>query len=178
MRIPPSSILVHHITGIDDEQLKGLLTGDTDAVVTLLSDDEDNLKALELAYKMGVPRLVVRPNDLSNAAEMAELGALTIDPTSAMVNLLEQTVVAPQNTSILLGQDSGREVVQVTVSNKDIDGMLLRDLRLPSDVLFMDLTRGDSVILPNGYTRLQLNDDVTIVGRGDSLTEAKLKIGY
>ena len=158
--------------------MKGLLTGDTDAVVTLLSDDEDNLKALELAYKTGVPRLVVRPNDLSNAAEMAEMGALTIDPTSAMVNLLEQTVKAPQNTSILLRQDSGREVVQVTVSNKDIDGMLLRDLRLPSDVLFMDLTRGDNVILPNGYTRVQLNDDITIVGRGDSLTEAKLKIGY
>ena len=173
-----SSILVHHITGIHDEQLKGLLTSDTDAVVTLLNNDKDNLKALELAYKIGVPRLVVRPNDLSNAAEMAEMGALTIDPTSAMVNLLEQTVKAPQNTSILLRQDSGREVVQVTVSNKDIDGMLLRDLRLPSDVLFMDLTRGDNVILPNGYTRVQLNDDITIVGRGDSLTEAKLKIGY
>lgn len=175
---PSSSILVHHITGINEEQLPGLLTSETDAVVTLLSDDSDNLKALEMAYEMGVPRLVVRPNDLSKASTMAELGALIIDPTSAMVNLLEQTVKAPQNTSILLRQDSGREVVQVTVNNKDIDGMLLRDLRLPSDVLFMDLTRGDSVILPNGYTRVQLDDEITIVGRGDSLTEAVLKIGY
>lgn len=173
-----TDIIVKHVSGIGEAELSGLLDEETDAVVAMLENDADNEKALEMAYKQGVPRLIVRPNDLSKTPIFAELGALVIDPTSAMVNLLEQTVRAPQNTSILLGQDSGREVIQITVSNRDIDGMLLRDLRLPGDVLFMDITRDGNVILPNGYTRLKLNDDVTIVGRRDNLTEAMLKIGY
>ncbi|MEM9776505.1 MAG: cation:proton antiporter [Chloroflexota bacterium] len=173
-----TDIMVQHVSGISAEQLNGLLNEETDAVVAMLENDEDNEKALELAYKQGVPRLIVRPNGLSRAQTFAEIGALIIDPTSAMVNLLEQTVRAPKNTSILLGQDSGREVIQITVSNRDIDGMLLRDLRLPGDVLFMDITRDGNVILPNGYTRIKLNDDVTIVGRHDDLVEAMLKIGY
>ena len=173
-----SKILAHHISNVSEEQLAGLLTDDTDAVVVMLDSDVDNGKALELAYTEGVPRLVVRPNDLGNAEAFAEYGALIIDPTSAMVNLLEQTVRAPQNTSILLRQDSGRQVVQATIRNEDIDGILLRDLRLPNDVLFLDITRDGNVILPNGYTRLRMDDDVTIVGRGDNLTEAVLKIGY
>lgn len=173
-----SQIVTHHIDGVSDEQLAGLLTDDTDAVVAMLSSDEDNRLALELAYAARVSRLVVRPNDLSSADAFDEYGALIIDPTSAMVNLLEQTVRAPQNISILLRKDSGRQVVQATVRNKDLDGVLLRDLRLPNDVLFLDITRDGNVILPNGYTQLRMDDDVTIVGPGDNLTEAVLKIGY
>ncbi|MFK7803813.1 MAG: monovalent cation:proton antiporter family protein [Anaerolineae bacterium] len=178
MSLEEHDLSIHHLAEVSAEHLSDFLNEETDAVVAMLGDDSDNEKALELAYKQGVPRLIVRPTELANSQVFAELGALVVDPASAMVNLFEQTVRAPQNTSMLLGQDSGREVVQVTVSNGDIDGMLLRDLRLPQDVLFMSITRAGNVILPNGYTRLQLNDDVTIVGRNDSLNEAMLKIGY
>ena len=170
--------IAHYLPAVDGTQLHGLLTEQTDAVVAMLNNDDDNLKTLELAYKQGVPRLIVRPDDLTNAQQFAELGALIVDPTSAMVNLLEQTVRAPQSAAILLHQDSGRELVQITINNSDVDGMLLRDLRLPNDVLFLDVTRDGNVILPNGYTRLHMKDEVTLIGRGDSLEEAMLKLGY
>jgi Trk K+ transport system NAD-binding subunit len=69
-------------------------------------------------------------------------------------------------------------MVQITIKNRDVDGLLLRDLRLPADVLFMDITRNGDVMMPHGYTKLQLDDEVTLVGRGDSLDEATLKLGY
>ena len=169
---------VHHLPTITAEALDGLLTNTTDAVVAMLADDDDNHKALELAYKKGVTRQVVRPNDLGNSERLNEFGALIIDPTSAMVNLLEQTVRAPQTAAVLLHQDSGRELVQVTVNNSDIDGQLVRDLRLPSDVLFLDVTREGNVILPNGYTRLRQGDEVTLLGREPSLSDAMLKLGF
>ena len=172
------SVVAHHLHIIDEEEMRGLITDETDAVVVMLEDDTANLQALEIAYKAGVPRLIARPHDLSLADRYAELGALVIDPTSAMVNLLRQTVRAPQNAAILLGQDAGREVVQMTISNRDIDGLLLRELRLPNDVLILDVTRDGNVILPNGYTRLRLDDEVTVVGREPSLEEVTLKLGY
>ena len=169
---------VHHIKAVSEEALSGLLTNSTDAIVTLLSDDDANQAALELAYKKGVTRQVVRPNDLGRSNQLNEFGALIVDPTSAMVNLLEQTVRAPQSAAVLLHQDSGRELVQVTVSNPDINGQLLRDLRMPTDVLLLDVTREGDVILPNGYTRLRHGDEVTLIGRQPSLDDATVKLGF
>ncbi len=173
-----TDVPVHYVSAITEDTMAELITNTTDAVVTLLADDADNLKALELAYKRGITRQVVRPNDLSQSDALSEFGALVVDPTSAMVNLLEQTVRAPQSAAILLHQDSGRELVQVTVSNPDIDGQLVRDVRLPNDVLFLDVTRDGDVILPNGYTRLKEGDEVTLIGREPSLSDAVMKLGF
>ncbi len=147
-------------------------------MVTLLADDDANQAVLDLAYRKGVNRQVVRPNDLSRSDQLAAYGALIVDPTSAMVNLLEQTVRAPQTAAVLLHQDSGREMVQVTVNNPDVDGQLLRDLRLPPDVLLLDVTRGGDVLLPNGYTRLRAGDEITLFGRETGLRDAVLKLGF
>ena len=169
---------VHHVPAITEQALDGLLSNSTDAIVAMLADDADNRLALELAYKRGVTRQVVRPNDLGQSEHLNEFGALVVDPTSAMVNLLEQTVRAPQTAAVLLHQDSGRELVQVTINNPDIDGQLVRDLRLPTDILFLDVSRDGNVILPNGYTRLRRGDEVTLLGREPSLSDATLKLGF
>ena len=177
-RFQEENIAMHHIPAITEAALEGLLNNKTDAIVAMLADDACNRQALELAYKRGVPRQVVRPNDLGKSEQLSEFGALIIDPTSAMVNLLEQTVRAPQSAAVLLHQDSGRELVQVTVNNPDVDGQLVRDLRLPSDILFLDVTRNGDVLLPNGYTRLKSGDEVTLIGREPGLSEAMDKLGF
>lgn len=177
-RLAAEDVIEYYIPSIDEKSMETLLTENTDAVVAMLEDDEANLRACELAYKLGVTRLIVRLNDLANAPKFRELGALVIDPTSAMVNLLDQSVRAPQSTAILLHQDSGREMVQITVNNPDVHGYLLRDLRLPNDVLFLDVTRDGQTLVPHGYTRLRLKDEVTLLGKVQSLEEATLKLGY
>lgn len=171
-------LVIHHIPAISESGLSGLLTNRTDAVVAMLEDDTCNRLALELAYKKGVSRQVVRPNDLGQREQLGEFGALIIDPTSAIVNLLEQTVRAPQSAAVLLHQDSGRDLVQVTVNNPDVNGQLVRDLRLPTDILFLDVTRDGDVLLPNGYTRLKVGDEVTLIGREPGLSEAMDKLGF
>lgn len=171
-------IPVYYIPAVTETTLKPLLPSGTDAVVMLLPNDHDNKRACEIAYQLRIPRLIVRPRDLANAEAFSSKGALIVDPTSAMVNLLHQTVRAPQSTAVLLNQDSGREMVQVTVNNPDIEGMLVRDLRLPGDVLLLDLFRDGQLIVPNGYTRLHLRDEITMIGQVASLEEATMKIGY
>jgi len=178
-RLQAEDVIEEYIPAVDAATLDGLINKNTDALIAMLPDDEDNYRACELARdKHGVQRIIVRPNDMSWAKRFRELGALIVNPASAMVYLLSQSVRAPQSASILLHQDSGREIMQVTVNNPEVDNLLVRDLRLPGDVLFIEVARNGQAIVPSGYTRLKLRDEVTLMGQPDSLSDVTLKLGY
>lgn len=178
-RLSHEDLLEHYLPTISEETLRELINSSIDAVVVMLPDDEENLKVAELAQmKFGVKRPIIRPNSVAMVEKFARMGALVVDPASAMVSLLNQSVRAPQTAAVLLHQDSGREMVQVTITNRDLAGLLVRDLRLPNDVLLLDLTRNGISIVPHGYTRVQLQDEVTLIGKASSLEEATIKLGY
>jgi Trk K+ transport system NAD-binding subunit len=65
----------------------------------------------------------------------------------------------------------------MTITNRELDGRLVRDLRLPPDVLLLEISRDGQVIVPHGYTRLRQGDEITVVGKPDSLREVSLRIG-
>lgn len=177
-RLAAEDVDERYIPEVSLQTLSGLITRATDAVVALLEKDEDNLRACQIALeKFGVPRLIVRPNRSELREQFRELGAIIVDPATAMVNLLEQAVRAPQSLSLLLHTDPVYDVVQMTVTNREIDGRLVRDLRLPSDVLLLEISRDGQAIVPHGYTRLRHGDELTVVGKPDSLREVGLRIG-
>lgn len=70
------------------------------------------------------------------------------------------------------------DIVQSTITNPDLDGTLIRDLRLPSDILILGIKRDGCTILPHDYTSLRLYDDMTLIGHLDSLDEVTVKLGY
>ncbi len=177
-RLAAEDVDERHIPEISLATLSGLINHSTDAVVALLEKDEDNLRACQIALeKFGVPRLIARPNRSDLREQFRELGVILIDPATAMVNLLEQAVRAPQSLSLLLHTDPVYDVVQMTVTNREIDGRLVRDLRLPADVLLLEISREGQAIVPHGYTRIRYGDEITVVGKPDSLREVELQIG-
>ena len=66
----------------------------------------------------------------------------------------------------------------MTINNPDVDGALVRDLRLPNDVLLLEVARNGQAMVPSGYTPLQLMDEVTLLGQPQSLSDVTLKLGY
>lgn len=167
------------IDDVDEKSMEKLVTKATDAVVAMLGSDEMNYRACEIAYeKYGIPRLVVRLNDLSWSDRFAELGASVVEPASAMVNLLDQFVRAPATAALLLHRDPDHEIVQITLSDPDINGLPLRDLRLPTDVRVLEIIRDGQSMVPYGMTELRLNDEVTFVGHKDRLEEVTARWGY
>lgn len=166
------------ISEIAHTELKPLLTN-TDAVVMMMSDDSANLKACELAYeRFGITRLIVRLNSVSWAEKFKPYEVHIVYPASAMVSLLDRYVRAPQSTALIMDEDPEHEVVQITVTDRDIDGLLLRELRLPSDVLVLDIRRDGIAIVPEGHSALRLNDEVTLIGKVSSLAEVTRRFGY
>lgn len=176
-RLAAEDVEERHVPEITEEAMSGLVRNDTRAIVAMLDDDEANAAALRLAGEMGVGSLVVRPSDPSSDAAYDGIeDLLIVDPATAIVSLLEQAVTAPQSATLLLRTDPGRIVTQISLTNPDLDSLSVRDLRLPTDVLLLQITREGSTIVVHGHTKLALGDEVLVLASSDSLREVRSRL--
>lgn len=164
-----------NISSINYNSLKSLGLNNTEAIILMLSD-EANYKINEFIYEnIGTKDVIVRLNKRENFEKFHKLGALIIEPATAMVSLLDHFVRSPNAASLLLGMDDDQDSMDVSIQNNDIHGMRLRDLRLPADVLVLSVKRKGQVLVSHGYTRLRLGDVITLVGSPHSLEKLKFK---
>ncbi len=148
-----------------------------DAVVAMLKDEE-NLEICRHFYEeYGLENLVVRYQGRVPIERFQELGCMVVDPTTATVHLLAQFVESPGGAAIFLGLEEGQRVVDVEMRDPALDGVPLRELRLPADVLVLAIHRGHEAIVTHGYTQLRLGDRVTLMGSPESLEEVMVKLG-
>ena len=144
---------------------------EVDAIVTMQSDEE-NYAICEMVYEhFGTETMVARLQDRANYEKFQKLGVLVVEPRTAVVSLLEHFVRAPAGTSLLLGMQETQQIVDVEVANPELNGVTIRDLRLPLDVLVLSIQREHQSLITHGYTRLQLGDKLTMVGETDMLEE-------
>ena len=98
-----------------------------------------------------------------------------VEPRTALVSLLEHSVISPSGTALLLGSEDGQEIVDVEMRNPHLDGISLRDLRLPTEVLVLSIHRDGHMLVPRGYVKFQVGDKITMVGPEDCLEEVMLR---
>lgn len=182
LRFGDEEIPVHVLEDLTLEELDPLDIGHAEAVVAMLSDDQ-NYRVCELVYEnYGDVDLVVRLNErppgkpVERLARFQELGVLIVDPSTAMVSLMDHMVRSPVATSILLGLEEGQDMVEITIRNPALHGIELRDLHLPVDALVLSVHRGDEIIVSHGYTRLRLGDEVTVLASVDSLEDVMMRL--
>jgi Trk K+ transport system NAD-binding subunit/NhaP-type Na+/H+ or K+/H+ antiporter len=166
---------VLHMDEFTIENLKKLDCEKVEAVVLMMSDNK-NYELAELIYEhVGTKEVIVRLNKRENFNKFHDLGALIIEPATAIVSLLDHFVRSPNAATLLLGMDEGQDSIDVEVTNKDIHGMRLRELRLPTDIIILSVKRKGHIIISHGYTRLRLGDVITLVGAEKSLEEVMFK---
>jgi len=165
------------LSDISLESFKKLNLKGADAIVCLLSDKE-NYKIANLVYEyFGTKDVIVRYNGAREYYErLINIGVRIMDPSLAMINLLDHFVRSPNATSLLLGLDKNKDSVDVQIRNKDIHGMTLRDLRFPTDVIVLSVIRKGQVLISHGYTRLRIGDFVTLVGTKESVENVRFKL--
>jgi len=157
------------------ETLKALDAEHAEAIVTMLTDDE-NYAICELVYEhIGTRDIIVRLNHRFNFNRFHQLGVLIVDPSTAIVSLLDHFVRSPQAATLLLGMQDDQDSRDVEVINQDMHSLRLRNLRLPSDVIVLSIKRRGNFIITHGYTRLRRGDTLTLVGSKESLNLVALK---
>jgi Trk K+ transport system NAD-binding subunit/Kef-type K+ transport system membrane component KefB len=169
--IDEDEITVKTLKQLDKNAIEDLEIESAHAVVTMLTDDENYFVASTVYEHIGTQDIIVRLNNRGNFDKFHELKALIIEPALAMVSLMDHFVRSPNATSLLLGMDESQDTADVVISNKDIHGMTLRDLRLPTDVIILSVKRKGQMIISHGFTRLRLGDVVTLVGSPHSLED-------
>ena len=153
--------------------------GNPDSIILLYPDDEKNFEIAEWLYEtIGSPNMITRLESGSFAQKFKEIGVKVIEPTAAMVNLLDHMVRAPEATNILLGFDKDQDTIDVEVRNPDLLGLRIRDLHLPQDVIILSLKRRGNTVITHGYTQLRLGDILTFVGSKESLKQVRLRFEF
>ncbi len=174
-----STIDIIHIPEYNKENISKIDLGNPDSVILLYPDDERNFEIAEWVYeKVGSPNIITRINSGTNANKFKEIGVKIIEPTAAMINLMDHMVRAPEATNILLGVDSQQDTIDVEVKNPDMMGLRIRDLHLPQDVIILSLKRKGNTVITHGYTQLRLGDILTFVGSKESLNKVRVKFEY
>ncbi|MBT3750024.1 MAG: potassium transporter TrkA [Bacteroidetes bacterium] len=170
-----SDVYIEFIDSLTLNTLKNIDAMKAEAIVLMLSDKE-NAIICELVYEhIGTREIIVRLNDRANFNRFHELGALIMEPSTAMVGLLDHLVRAPMATTMLLGMDEDHDTEDIEVLDRSIHGMALRDLRLPTDILILSVQRKGHMVVTHGYTRLRIGDIITVIGSDESLEELRLK---
>ncbi len=173
--VPEREIEIIPMLDLSPASLEKVGAGKAQAFVTLMRDEE-NLEICQAAYeRFGTQCVIVRSHDRSFWERYRALGATILDPGLAMVNLLDHFVRSPAAAALLLGMEKGQDVVELVVSNPNLQGTALRDLQLPGDTLVLSVFRNRASLICHGYTRLHVGDHITIVGSESSLEEVQLR---
>ncbi len=172
-----AEVEIHPISEVSFESFNRLGVGQADAIVVMLSDEE-NFRICELAYaSFSTQHLIVRLNQSNHAKRFHQLGALVVEPSTAVVNLLDQFVRSPSAATLLLGLEKDREVIEFELRNPDLQGFAVRDLMLPLDIHIISIRRHGEQIVCGGFTQLQFGDWLTVVGSKSSLEQVMLQFG-
>lgn len=177
MDIEAAEVDIRPIEDLTIEALHGLEAGKAEALVLMLSDDE-SYRICEMAYEhLGTKVLVVRLHDRANFQRFHELGALVVEPSTAMVGLMENFVRSPDAASIMMGMEEGQDIVGLEMQNPDLQGTLIRDVGLPLDIHILSIRRHGRFVVVGGYNPLVLGDHVTLAGSVESLEKVTLLFG-
>lgn len=170
-----SDIEMVRIKEINPETLRQVGADKAESIVAMLSDDE-NYRICEIAYEnFGTSEMVVRLNQGINFEKFNRLGVKIVEPSTAIVSLLDNFIRSPHATSLLLGMQKDQDTMEIELCNPDLHGLALRDLRLPQDIIILSITRGDQMIISHGYTQLRIGDTLTMVGSRKSLEKVRDK---
>jgi len=171
---PLEAIQICRLPNLSIESFRCLEIEKVESVVMMLQDDE-NYQAAEIIYEhFGTKSIVVLLHDHKNFERFKELGTLIVEPGTAIINLFDNFVRSPLGTSFLLGLDERQDVLDLEVRDPQLDGLFLRELTLPPDVLVLSVTHKGKQLISHGYTQLEIGDQVSVIGSPESLEKVSL----
>jgi trk system potassium uptake protein TrkA len=143
-------------------------TNRADVVVAVTGDDEDNLVICQVAKRrFNVPRVIARINNPKNEGIFRLLGIdATVSSTDLILSVIEQEIPEQALVPLLRLRHADVEVVDITLpKDSSLDGVAVRELRLPPESLSAFVIRGRDSIFPSGTTTLRSGDEILALTR-------------
>ena len=176
----PRSLIIHG-DGTDPELLTEERMPASDAFIALTDRDEDNLIISLYAHQEGVPKVVAKSSHQNYTSIARSAGVESVvSPKLTTAYQILRLIRGLQNSkgssmTALYRIAGGRaEAMEFRVRPDDRHlGVPLRDLsrHLRPGVLIAVIVRDGNVIIPDGSTSLQAEDDVIVVAQNSVITD-------
>lgn len=139
-----------------------------DILLSLTSQDQDNLVACQIAKKhYGVPRTIALVNDPEHQQVFEKLGiTVAFSPIELIANLIEQQTDFEAIKSLIPIAEGKITVAEIALNHDSpVLGKTLQELKLPKGSLISCILRKGEVIVPSGGTSLQVADRLILVSQ-------------
>ncbi len=119
-----------------------------------------------------MPLIIAQMQSAQYDAAYRATGARPINPALAVVTIFEGLLTHPMALALLTDHGDEMTIIEVAVTNPELDGRAQRAIELPHDALVVLVARGADRLIARGDTRLALGDLVTLVGSRPALDRA------
>ena len=166
--------VVIHGDATSFEILKEAKAESADAIIVTTNDDSVNALVILLAKQMGIKRLV---SSVNNDDLLPVFGHLNIDTVENPYRLngkyLYRAVQGP-NVKEFLDLGDGFELLELVVEQKScVANKFIKDLNkekiLPKESSFILVKRNNQIIIPEGETRIFVNDIVVVLSKKNNV---------
>ena len=145
-----------------------------DVVLSLTTQDEDNLIACQIAQKeYGVPRTIALVNDPENQQIFEKLGiTVAFSATQIIASLIEQQTASSDIQNLLPIAEGKVNVTEIALeADNPVVGLTINDVMLPDGTLIACILRQGEVIVPSGENSLRALDRLIVIGQPESYGE-------
>lgn len=166
------------INDFSSKSLKSINFKDIDSVVIFKKEHESFEIAQTIYENFGTKNVIVNLEKNTEKYNFKSIGAIVVEPASAVLNLLEHFVLSPKATSLIMGFEKSHKTEDIEILCNDLNGIAIEDLKLPIGILLLSVTRKDQMMLPHGYTRLKKHDIITVIGNEQDIQIVKAKMYF
>ncbi len=158
--------------GTQIEILDSAKVSESKAIICVTGTDENNLISCQLAKKIfNVPKTVAKVNNPKNAAVMKQLGVdNVINSTDNIALLIEREVETSKIKQLITLNHGEASISEIQLpDNYALDGVMLKNIKLPELFNIVSITRNNALIVPRGQSTLQSGDTLLVISESNSI---------
>jgi len=171
-----SSSIVINGDALDEEILKEANLDESETVLALTNDDENNIMACVLAEKKGDKKrtiAIVNKSNYSLLQSSLNIDDL-VDPRMTTVSRIMEQVHRGTIGTVYSVLDGEYEFIEAKISEKsDLVNKKIKDADLPDSIRIGAVVRKDEVIIPRSNFTFEKNDLVVFLTKRENLQEAE-----
>ncbi len=170
-----SRSIVLHGDGLSAELLEEAGLENTDAVLALTDDDKTNLLTCVRAKSENCPLTVALINEQSLSPLMTPLGIdALVNPRATTVSSILRHIRHGRIQGVYSVGDAEAEMLEAQVlGTSAIAGKTLREIGWPEGARVGMIAKKDKVIMPDGNTRVEEGDVLTVFAMSDAVAEVE-----
>jgi len=172
-------ILVFHGDITSEEILQQAGIDETDYMLALTDDDENNILISLLAKEKGVSRVIALTHKPQYKRIIEKIGIdSVVNPRSAMVDEIFRRVHKEHFSEINILEDGQGQMMEVQVKeNSKLLDKPLKKVKLPDGMIIGAILRDEELIIPHGSDKIQEDDHVVVFSTKSALTDVKKLFG-